>query len=171
MPPEEMIYVQLLKTAVAPEARVPPGDPATFPYGRRAEGTSLPVNYALQGWMEGMPTLGRGVTIWRTNRNGVQVFGYFNSTEVVDVGDRIFVTRNSRYYWEPITPVIWPKFSDLPDEHRESFRASTGRKSVPVTGAGAQEYFHPADYAEWVRSRGLMPMISDYGPLGRGGGG
>lgn len=130
-----MIYVRIEKVAVAAQARSTAGEAATYPHGNWAA-TSLPVNYWVEGWMEGTPTVDRTVTVWRTIRNGVVFFGKFESTCVQAVGEDVFTTINSYYRWWELDRLRWPLFSDLPAAERDSFRASGEVQPLP---AGASE--------------------------------
>ena len=58
---------------------------------------SLPVEYTLKGILLKDVEVGHSVEVWRGERNGVVMQGYFNTSPVVKVEDNKFHTQNSVY--------------------------------------------------------------------------
>ena len=61
------------------------------------ENFSLPLEYTIEGELVGQIAVGNGVLVVRDIRNGVKSDGYFTTSEVVEVTDTQFKTRNSVY--------------------------------------------------------------------------
>ena len=63
---------------------------------------SLPVDYWLEGFMVEPPSVGKSLIVARTSRNGVDVGGYFTTSEVTEITEDGFKTLNSLYKLEYI---------------------------------------------------------------------
>ena len=62
---------------------------------------SLPIDYELRGFLLQPVTVGCPMVILRTERNGVEVLGMFESTPVCAIADGVVETFNSRYLVDP----------------------------------------------------------------------
>lgn len=93
--PPPLVVVQ--KTGAAPNAKFPPGDKDTHPYGAATASTSLPIGYTILGWLLSPPVVGECVCVLRLRRNEVWCEGVFMSSPVTAVEGDIFITRNSSY--------------------------------------------------------------------------
>jgi hypothetical protein len=63
---------------------------------------SLPIEYWLEGFINEKPTVGEGLVVSRTSRNGVEVSGIFTTSEITEITDKGFKTLNSVYKLEYI---------------------------------------------------------------------
>jgi hypothetical protein len=96
----ELPLVQLTKLSASPTAVCPAGNWDEYRLGAADNSTSLPVDYALLGYLLVPPRVGHEVQIIRVSRNGVPVFGVFISTVVQQLIEEGFVTENSVYRLE-----------------------------------------------------------------------
>ena len=76
---------------------------AKLQLGQPTNSTSLPVDYTLTGVLLVPPRIGGKVKVLRTTRNGIEVPGVFESTEVVEIGEHGFTTFNSVYLLKTIS--------------------------------------------------------------------
>ena len=74
----------------------------TYRAGARDNLGSLPVDYEVIGHLIVPPQPGKGVRMMRYQRNGIWATGVFNSTEVQEVYEWGFRTRNSIYLVEAL---------------------------------------------------------------------
>lgn len=89
--------VKLNKVSASENPVCLPGHWNTYQAGELNSGVSLPVDYEIIGTIERPPMVGQSVRVRRTNRNGVEVLGEFESTEVVELTADGFKTLNSVY--------------------------------------------------------------------------
>lgn len=90
--------VELTKVRMSDDAAVTTGNWGEYRVGGENI-TSLPVDYCLTGILIGPPRIGEGVMVLRLTRNGTNVPGVFESTEVRSLCNTSFVTMNSVYEW------------------------------------------------------------------------
>jgi hypothetical protein len=95
--------VRLTKLRPSQNPVEPPGNWGEYQLGQPTNSTSLPVDYTLTGVLLVPPRLGGKVKVLRTARNGIEVPGVFESTEVVEIGEHGFTTLNSVYLLKTIT--------------------------------------------------------------------
>ena len=95
--------VRLTKLRASPKPVSPPGNWGEYKLGQSTNTTSLPVNYTLTGLLLVPPRIGGKVKVLRTTRNGIEVPGVFESTEVVEIGEDGFTTLNSDYLVKTIS--------------------------------------------------------------------
>jgi len=98
LPP--LVYLE--KIAAREGAIFPPGEAAAYPYGLANNAASLPVHYAMVGWMIGTPRIGQCLLLLRISRNNVHCMGVFRSSPVMAVQQDFFWTQNSVYRWRDI---------------------------------------------------------------------
>ena len=58
---------------------------------------SVFVNYEVEGHITHLPCVGENIFMQRTSRNGVEVFGFFQTSMITHVEGDIFHTTNSIY--------------------------------------------------------------------------
>lgn len=93
-------FVRICKIAEAPDAVAQAMPPADYPYGLPESRGSLPVLYAMDGWLLRLPRAGEPVRLLRFARNEVIMPGVYFSSEVVSVPrEGEFITLNSIYHW------------------------------------------------------------------------
>lgn len=98
-------FVRLRKVGAVEAPDYKSGDWTTYRAGTvNPADQSLPVGYALEGWLLRMPSVGGRVEVLRILRNGVVCLGYFTSSEVVELEADGFRTRNSIYSLTVILP-------------------------------------------------------------------
>lgn len=91
-----------MKIKISKVGEVQTGLPAN-PKGAHVDGQiqnenfSLPLEYTIEGDLVGEIIVGNGVLVVRDTRNGVKAPGYFATTEVMEVTETQFKTRNSVY--------------------------------------------------------------------------
>lgn len=90
--------VELVKASAAPNAPVESSSWKDYRFGSGSATHSLPVRYSLKGILLEGPQIGRPVKIYRLERNGIQVDGYYESTPVIRLTADGFVTQNSCYW-------------------------------------------------------------------------
>jgi hypothetical protein len=91
------LVVRLTKLRASQNPVEPPGNWGEYQLGQPTNSTSLPVDYTLTGVLLVPPRIGGKVKVLRTARNGIEVPGVFESTEVVEIGEHGFTTLNSVY--------------------------------------------------------------------------
>jgi len=95
--------VKVTKLAALPNAAVATAKWEEYVPGQGATGgrvLSLPVDYTATGVLIADIVIGRGVTIDREERNGVQCPGFMHTTSVTEITPTSFKTRNSEYLIE-----------------------------------------------------------------------
>jgi hypothetical protein len=88
--------VELTKLRMSTNASVPPGKWDEYRVGAEND-ASLPVDYTLTGILIVPPRIGAMVITLRLTRNGIEVPGVYQSTEVTQSSDGGFTTLNSVY--------------------------------------------------------------------------
>lgn len=58
---------------------------------------SLPIGYYVEGYFKQEPEIGKPVILFRTNRNGVNFLGLTETSEVTEILEDGFKTKNSIY--------------------------------------------------------------------------
>lgn len=91
------VKVKLTKVSASRNPFCQPGNWGTYKLGDMNRGVSLPVDYEIIGTIEKPPTVGQSVRVRRAKRNGVEMPGDYESTEVVELTDDGFTTLNSVY--------------------------------------------------------------------------
>lgn len=61
------------------------------------ENKSLPIEYSIEGELLSPIEVGKGVSVYRTKRNGVAATGYFQTSKITEVTENTFKTQNSVY--------------------------------------------------------------------------
>jgi hypothetical protein len=64
---------------------------------------SLPVDYVIEGVLQGQVTIGESVIVQRDTRNGVKMPGIFQTSPVTSWDGKTFHTRNSVYDFEVLS--------------------------------------------------------------------
>ena len=62
--------------------------------------SSIPIEYNLEGVLSYDIEVGKPVVVGRTKRNGVEAYGVFTTSNVTEIGDNYFKTRNSVYSYK-----------------------------------------------------------------------
>lgn len=75
-------------------------NPETHRAGKDNGAVSLPVEYTIEGTLIAEPEVGGFIAVDRTKRNGVECFGYFRSSRIVNVSEDKIETANSIYLIE-----------------------------------------------------------------------
>lgn len=105
-----LTFVSLRKLSETTDPVRSAGDSRTYQAGELNPGSSLPVDYLMEGWMVSWPRIGETVTVLRTSRNAVPTPGVFISTPVTAIPrDGEFHTANSRYSWVEANPETRPQ--------------------------------------------------------------
>lgn len=98
--PLPLTFVRLRKFSETANPAQKAGELHAYHAGTLNRGSSLPVDYSMEGWMISWPRIGEMVTVLRTSRNAVATPGVFISTPVTAIPrDGEFHTANSRYSW------------------------------------------------------------------------
>lgn len=63
------------------------------------ENKSIPIEYEIEGTLLTPIEIGNGVNVLRTKRNGVVAHGLFQTTNVTELTDTTFKTKNSVYMY------------------------------------------------------------------------
>lgn len=93
----------MIKVGEALNPYAPASAPKEYRYGVAANEGSLPIWYAVEGWLLQLPLPGRAVRVLRVVRNGLTVPGIFVSSHVITIPrPNEFTTLNSVYRWEEI---------------------------------------------------------------------
>jgi len=92
-------FATITKLSAVEGAVAPTGQPREYRFGELNPGLSVPTGYTVAGWLLAPPQVGQPVRVLRVVRNGIVCVGYFETTEVVSVGQGEFCTVNSRYCW------------------------------------------------------------------------
>jgi hypothetical protein len=95
-------YVRITKRKTANNPVTESAKSEEYVYGE-INALSLPVDYWLEGYLEAPIIPGHPVLVDRRVRNGVNVFGHFESTPVVGYSKDHFTTLNSVYSIEAAT--------------------------------------------------------------------
>lgn len=91
------VKVKLTKVSTSENPVCQPGNWDVYKLGELNSGVSLPVDYEIIGTMEAPPMIGQRVRVRRTNRNGLEGPGEYESTQVVELTEEGFKTLNSVY--------------------------------------------------------------------------
>jgi hypothetical protein len=68
-----------------------------YDIGVANNGTSIPNDYCVEGYLIQAPEVGKPVVAQRIKRNGEKVFGFFQTSRVTSVEQGTFSTLNSCY--------------------------------------------------------------------------
>lgn len=69
------------------------------------KGYSIPMEYTVEGQLLAPIEIGKGVSVLRTKRNGVEMTGFFGTSPVTEITKDTFKTQNSVYKYEYIPPL------------------------------------------------------------------
>lgn len=94
------LLVKITKLREADRPLVRAGNWNTYVLGAADNAGSLPIDYEMIGVLLERPVVGGRVRLLRVQRNGVEVLGMFESTQVVSIRGCEFATRNSVYRLE-----------------------------------------------------------------------
>lgn len=103
-----MKTIKLIKVAESPDAKFKSADWDNYIPGQDNPDVSLPIEYWIKGALIKEPVVGESLFISRTERNGVEAFGYFTSSPIVEIsssehGGFVYIeTANSVYLVEPL---------------------------------------------------------------------
>jgi hypothetical protein len=92
--------IKLTKLSAVPNPVAPTPSVENYTPGLIHEGVSLPNEYWIIGTLLRAIQVGEAIEVDRTNRNGIEVHGYFQSTPVTEIKDNLIRTRNSEYLIE-----------------------------------------------------------------------
>lgn len=93
-----LIYIE--KRSVT-ENGLPAADKAEYIPGiMPPAGYSLPVEYNIEGFLDGKIEVGKRVLVYRTKRNGIVCSGLFETSTVTKLNKEYFTTKNSVYYYK-----------------------------------------------------------------------
>jgi hypothetical protein len=92
-----MVKITKLRESANPVVKA--GDPETYQYGQLND-VSVPIDYTVEGELIEPITIGRGVFVNRSKRNGVAAPGIFQTSPVVKIKKNGFETQNSVYLVE-----------------------------------------------------------------------
>jgi len=95
-------YVRLtkIKASENPEYETPQWN--AYKHGVVNKGTSIPVDYWVEGYLIRPIKVGEYAAIDRRIRNGKEVFGFMTTSQILEINGDIFQTLNSIYKIEYI---------------------------------------------------------------------
>lgn len=88
--------IRLTKTGIPEAAVVESGTWSSHVPGR-SNSASLPLGYWLEGFLVSPLVIGSPISVYRTNRNGVECDGIFRSSKVTRIESECVGTENSVY--------------------------------------------------------------------------
>lgn len=92
------IKIRIKKLAAVNDPRYPTASHDQYIPGEM----SVPIDYTVEGYIEGTLVEGQRLFIERTSRNGIPIRGYMATSPVVKLEGDKFHTFNSIYHWEAI---------------------------------------------------------------------
>lgn len=90
-------YVRLtkIKASKNPEYATPHWN--TYKHGALNKGTSIPIDYWVEGYLVSPIKVGEYAAIDRRVRNGEEVSGFMTTSQIIEINGDIFETINSIY--------------------------------------------------------------------------
>lgn len=96
--PTDHTLVTLEKIDASPDPKSPPGSWESWIFGSFENPSSLPISYALKGYLMAPIRYGYPMEVFRIERNGVEEYGVFCSTPIVEIrAHGLIETYNSIY--------------------------------------------------------------------------
>jgi hypothetical protein len=95
--PDAKKHIRLtkIKASENPEYATPHWN--SYKQGVVNKGTSIPIDYWVEGFLINPLKVGESAMIQRTVRNGVEVSGFMTTSEIIEINGDIFETLNSIY--------------------------------------------------------------------------
>jgi len=96
--PTNSLFVSVEKIEASKDPISPPARWENWIFGSFINQGSLPISYALTGYLLAPIRYGHPIEVFRIERNGVEALGIFRSTPVVDIREHgVIETYNSIY--------------------------------------------------------------------------
>jgi hypothetical protein len=105
----ESVIIGVMRIKIKKRAEVTGGMPAcefgSYVSGQtQAEGFSIPIEYTAEGELMRPMRVGESLLMMRDLRNGVPAVGIFQTSPVIEITQETFMTNNSVYDYEVLTP-------------------------------------------------------------------